>query len=55
MSRIGKKPVSVPGGVKAGVDGRTVTIEGPLGKLAWEFRPEVAVEAAAGAQEVRAP
>jgi len=53
MSRIGNKPVSVPGGVKAGVDGSTVTIEGPLGKLAWEFRPEVTVAFESDAQEVR--
>lgn len=53
MSRIGNKPVSVPGGVKAGVDGRTVTIEGPLGKLAWEFRPEVTVALEEDAKEVR--
>lgn len=43
MSRIGKKPVSVPGGVKVSVAGRTITVEGPLGKLDWEHRPEVAV------------
>ena len=43
MSRIGKKPVAVPDGVKVGVAGRTVTIEGPLGKLQYEHRPEVAV------------
>ncbi|MBX3411796.1 MAG: 50S ribosomal protein L6 [Pirellulales bacterium] len=53
MSRIGKKPVSIPGGVKAGIEGRTVSIEGPLGKLSWEFRPEVTVEADAGANEMR--
>jgi large subunit ribosomal protein L6 len=43
MSRIGKKPVTVPDGVKVSVDGRTVALEGPKGKLAWEHRPEVEV------------
>ncbi|HEX4130178.1 MAG TPA: 50S ribosomal protein L6 [Pirellulales bacterium] len=43
MSRIGKKPVAVPAGVKVGVDGQTINIEGKLGKLAWTFRPEVKV------------
>jgi large subunit ribosomal protein L6 len=43
MSRIGKKPVSIPSGVKFRVADRTVTAEGPLGKLQWEHRPEVNV------------
>jgi large subunit ribosomal protein L6 len=43
MSRIGKKPVAVPAGVKVGVEGRTVNVEGKLGKLAWTFKPEVQV------------
>jgi len=48
MSRIGKKPVALPSGVKAAVEGRTVKIEGPLGKLEWTTRPEVDVEFADG-------
>ena len=43
MSRIGKKPVPVPAGVKVAVAGRAVTVEGPLGTLRIEHRPEVAV------------
>src|SRR5688500_10773683 len=43
MSRIGKKPVVVPAGVKVAIDGQTISVEGKLGKLQWEFRPEVAV------------
>jgi large subunit ribosomal protein L6 len=43
MSRIGKKPVSVPDGVKVDVQGRKVIVEGELGKLQYEHRPEVAV------------
>ena len=43
MSRIGKQPVQVPDGVKVQVDDRTVTVEGPLGKLQWEHRPEITV------------
>jgi large subunit ribosomal protein L6 len=41
MSRIGKQPVVVPGNVKVGVAGQQISIEGPLGKLAWSLRPEV--------------
>ena len=33
MSRIGKKPISVPQGVKVALDGATVRAEGPKGKL----------------------
>lgn len=43
MSRLGKKPVAVPDGVKVQINGSVVTIEGPKGKLAWECRPEVGV------------
>jgi len=43
MSRIGKKPVKVPDNVKIQIVDRTITVEGPLGKLSWEHRPEVSV------------
>jgi large subunit ribosomal protein L6 len=43
MSRIGKKPVPVPAGVKVQIADHTVTVEGPLGKLQWEHRPEVSL------------
>jgi len=33
MSRIGRMPITMPEKVKARVDGRTVHVEGPLGKL----------------------
>lgn len=43
MSRIGKKPIDIPGKVKVGVADRKVTVEGPLGTLTFEHRPEVSV------------
>jgi large subunit ribosomal protein L6 len=43
MSRIGKKPLPVPKGVKIQLAGRMLTVEGPKGKLQWEHRPEIAV------------
>ena len=43
MSRIGKKPVSIVDGVKVAVQDRVVTVEGPLGKLQFEHRPELTV------------
>ena len=33
MSRIGRKPVPVPGGVSVEVKGQTVTVKGPRGEL----------------------
>ena len=43
MSRIGKRPVTVPAGVKVAMEGRTLRVEGPKGKLVWEHHPEVSV------------
>ena len=43
MSRIGKKPVAIPAGVKVNVAGSEVTVEGKLGKLSYEHRPEVEI------------
>jgi large subunit ribosomal protein L6 len=44
MSRIGKQPVTVPANVKVTVDGSTVRVEGPKGKLESSFRPEITVK-----------
>ena len=44
MSRIGMKPVAVLDGVKVAIEGQTVKVEGPLGKLEFSHRPEVSVE-----------
>jgi large subunit ribosomal protein L6 len=52
MSRIGKKPVSVPAGVKVSVASGQVNVEGKLGKLSWAFRPEVSVRVDEGARLV---
>lgn len=35
MSRIGKIPVPVPGGVKVQLSGRQVSVSGPKGNLSW--------------------
>ena len=37
MSRIGKKPIEIPSGVKTKVDSNLIHIEGPKGKLQMEF------------------
>ena len=48
MSRIGKHPVVVPGGVTVAVEGQTVSAKGRLGELAARLPPEVAVALADG-------
>ena len=44
MSRIGKKPVAVPEGVTASVDGQTVSAKGPKGELKFVVNDEVLVK-----------
>jgi large subunit ribosomal protein L6 len=41
MSRIGKKPIAVPGGVTATVEGKTLSVKGPKGTLALAMRDEI--------------
>ncbi len=44
MSRIGKKPVPVPAGVTAKVEGQTVTVKGAKGELSFVVHDDVSVE-----------
>jgi len=44
MSRIGKKPVMLPNGVKATLAGGAITIEGPKGKLSYAIPTNFKVE-----------
>ncbi len=41
MSRIGKKPVSIPSGVTATIDGGTLSVKGPKGTLSLTLREEI--------------
>lgn len=43
MSRIGKKPVTVPAGVTVSVKGSTVSAKGPKGELQRSFHPDMAI------------
>jgi large subunit ribosomal protein L6 len=49
MSRIGKKPVPVPAGVTAAVDGQTVKVKGAKGELFFVVPEDVAVTLENGA------
>ncbi len=47
MSRVGKMPVTIPGKVKIGLEGRTVKVEGPRGKLVQELVSGIDVDISA--------
>jgi large subunit ribosomal protein L6 len=44
MSRIGKKPVAVPSGITANVEGHTVKVKGPKGALSFVVPDDVEVK-----------
>ncbi|MEJ5080038.1 MULTISPECIES: 50S ribosomal protein L6 [unclassified Ochrobactrum] len=52
MSRIGKKPVPVPAGVTASVEGQTVKAKGAKGELSFVVHDEVLVKLEDGAVSV---
>jgi large subunit ribosomal protein L6 len=43
MSRIGKKPIPVPSGVTARVEGQTVSVKGPRGELSRSLHREMQI------------
>jgi large subunit ribosomal protein L6 len=53
MSRVGKNPITVPGGVQLAVSGREVSVKGKLGALAMTVAPEVEIVNEAGTIEVK--
>src|SRR5881628_4141183 len=44
MSRIGRLPIPVPGGVDVTLDGRTVNVKGPKGSLSHTVAAPITVE-----------
>jgi large subunit ribosomal protein L6 len=55
MSRVGKLPVKIPEKVKVAVDGTTVKVEGPKGKMSFAFNPVVKVAVDKGQVTVTRP
>ena len=43
MSRIGRKPITVPAGVEVTIDGHTVTVVGPKGTLSNTFNSDMSI------------
>jgi large subunit ribosomal protein L6 len=52
MSRIGKKPIPLPAGVKYTVEGNTVLVEGPKGKVSAMIASGISLEAKDGVLNV---
>ena len=46
MSRVGKKPIAIPQGVKVQISGSKIHVEGPKGKLDFEAHPRIKVQTA---------
>lgn len=44
MSRLGKKPITIPEGVEVKLEGQKVMVRGPQGELSKEIHPEVGIE-----------
>lgn len=44
MSRIGRKPITVPAGVEVKIDDTVVTVKGPKGTLTQTFHPNMKIE-----------
>jgi large subunit ribosomal protein L6 len=52
MSRIGKKPVSLPKGVEATVSGQTISVKGPKGSRSFTATDDVTLTVAEGEVKV---
>jgi large subunit ribosomal protein L6 len=52
MSRVGKRPVTIPSGVTATVEGQTVKMKGPKGQLQFIVHDDVEVKFENGAVKV---
>jgi large subunit ribosomal protein L6 len=48
MSRVGKRPVDVPSGVKVNINGQAVEVTGPKGTLKRNFHPEISLQVSDG-------
>ena len=55
MSRIGKKPVPIPAGVKVEIAGRDIRVAGPKGKLAWTMPAPIAARVEGGEVTLQRP
>ena len=55
MSRIGNLPIQIPSGVELDLDGDTVTVTGPRGRLSQRVPPPIEVEREGDVLQVKRP
>jgi large subunit ribosomal protein L6 len=55
MSRIGKKPITIPAGVDVTIDGSHVAVKGPRGSLELDVHPDMSVVLEDGEVRVERP
>lgn len=55
MSRIGRKPISVPSGVEVKLDDHVITVKGPKGTLTRELHKDMIIEQSANEIEIKRP
>jgi large subunit ribosomal protein L6 len=55
VSRIGKLPIQIPSGVELDLDGDTVTVTGPRGRLSQRVPPPIEVEREGDVLQVKRP
>lgn len=55
MSRIGKKPITIPGGVQVSLSGETINVQGPKGQLSRRIPTQVGVSIEADSIQVSSP
>jgi large subunit ribosomal protein L6 len=55
MSRVGKKPVPIPGEVSVKIEGSRITVTGPKGELSQMIHPSMTVELAGNELVVNRP
>ncbi|HXX58692.1 MAG TPA: 50S ribosomal protein L6 [Thermodesulfovibrionales bacterium] len=48
MSRIGKKPIDIPGGVNVTLAGNAIRVKGPKGEMNWVYPERITVELSEG-------
>ena len=53
MSRIGKRPVAIPSGVTATIEGGELSVKGPKGTLSLAMRDEISYTVEDGAISVK--
>lgn len=55
MSRVGRLPIAVPSSVSVGIEGQSVTVQGPKGTLAMDVHPKMQLALDEGVLRVARP